>query len=89
MGTTVKFTGGPLGGSERAKTTTGRPSLYLTVDGSPLASAKGDRIRAAEGLERSARAAVNACYVKADDSYQPDGRRVITYRFITTERGAA
>lgn len=84
-GTVVRFDGGPLAGTERAKTTTGRATIYLALDGSPLSPSKGDRIRAAEGMERSPRAKVNACYVQTGDTYEPDGRRVITYRFITTE----
>jgi hypothetical protein len=87
--TTVRFEGGPLAGTQRAKTSTGRPPLYLTTEGDSLLTAKGDRIRAAEGVERSPRAAVTSCYLKASDAYDTNGRRVITYRFITMERAAS
>lgn len=88
--TTVKFKGGPLAGTQRAKTSTGRPPLYLTEDGASLQTAKGDRILNSARHPRSPRAAITSCYLKASDTYDSaSGQRVITYRFITTERAAS
>jgi hypothetical protein len=76
--TMIRFEGGPLDGQERRKHAPGRHPLYLTVEGAPLDTTKGDRIvNAVRGLRHQPVNAVRACYIRTDAEQT-------TYRYITS-----